>query len=74
MSTAGFYNSFGFWTPHKVTNTLFELDANLKDTYTYPVYGWTWYDSVEEAQVAEGFDIEVVETINIEVYGEPENG
>jgi hypothetical protein len=74
MTTAGFYNSEGTWGPNKVINAMFELTSDLKDTYTYPVYGWTWYNSVEEAQAAEGFGMEIVEEINLEVYGEPENG
>lgn len=67
MSTAGFYNNQGFWTPHKVSHADFELVKDLKDTYTYPVFGWTWYNSVEEAQAAEGFDISIVEAINLEI-------
>ena len=70
MSTAGFYNNQGFWTPHKVSHAEFELVNDLKDTYVYPVHGWTWYNSAEEAQLAEGFDSSVVDTINLEVYGE----
>lgn len=74
MSTAGFYNNQGFWTPHRVTNADFDLINTLKDTYTYPVYGWTWYNSVEEAQAAEGFDISVIDAINAEVSPQVEEG
>ena len=28
------------------------LDIALKDTYTYPVDGWTYYDSFDEAAIA----------------------
>ncbi len=31
------------------------LDIDLKDTYTYPVDGWTYYDSFDEAAV--GFNL-----------------
>jgi len=64
MNTSGFYNSEGMRGPNKVISPTFELTKELKDTYTYPVGGWTWYDTVEEAQAAEGFDMEIVEYIN----------
>ena len=64
MNTSGFYNSEGMRGPNKVISPTFELVKELKDTYTYPVGGWTWYDTVEEAQAAEGFDMEIVEYIN----------
>ena len=28
-----------------------ELNIDLKDTYTYPVYGWYYFDSEEEARI-----------------------
>lgn len=64
MNSSGFYDSEGNWGPHKVTSASYELLSELKDTYTYPIFGWTWYESVEEAQAAEGFDIQIVESIN----------
>ena len=64
MNSAGFYNMEGCWGANKVTAPTFELVKELKDTYTYPYGGWTWYNSVEEAQAAEGFDIEIVTRIN----------
>lgn len=30
------------------------LRRELKDTYTYPVEGWSWYDSEEAARAALG--------------------
>lgn len=73
MNTAGFYDSLGNWGPHFVAGPSFELFAESKDTYTYPVDGWTWYDSVEEAQAAEGFDPQIVQDINETVYGVQED-
>lgn len=72
MSSAGFYNAEGCWGANKVIAPTFELVKELKDTYTYPYGGWTWYESVEEAQVAEGFDMEIVTKINemINMFGE----
>ena len=34
-----------------VTSPSFILVAEDKDTYTYPVQGWHWFDTEEEAQV-----------------------
>ena len=28
----------------------YELKEELKDTYEYPVFGWRWFDSEEEAR------------------------
>lgn len=56
-TTSGFYNVdpdgvtllFGrFYVLHRD----FELHRHLKDTYTYPVYGWSWYESEEQARAA----------------------
>lgn len=55
--TSGFYRVdpdgetllFGrFW----VLNAEYELHRDQKDTYTYPVAGWSWYESEEEARLA----------------------
>ena len=70
MNTSGFYDANGNWAAHFVYNANFELLVELKDTYTYPVGGWTWYDSVEEVQAAEGFEEQVVIDINGFVNGE----
>ena len=46
-STAGFYKQEGeiwIYAPNFVYGPTFELRKELKDTYTYPVEGWTWYD------------------------------
>lgn len=44
----GFYKleEDGSWSyaPNFVYGPDFELLKELKDTYTYPVNGWTWYD------------------------------
>lgn len=32
-----------------VLDAEYELHANQKDEYNYPVYGWYWFDSREEA-------------------------
>jgi hypothetical protein len=37
-----------------VLNADYELYRHLKDTYTYPIDGWSWYESEEEARTALG--------------------
>ena len=36
--------------PNFVLNSDFELRRELKDTYEYPVFGWYWFDSEQEAK------------------------
>lgn len=38
--------------PNFVMGPDFELKAEEKDTYTYPVDGWYWFDTLDEAIVA----------------------
>jgi hypothetical protein len=50
--TSGFYKcesetlSYG---PNFVLNKNFELRVESKDSYTYPIDGWYWFSSVEDA-------------------------
>jgi len=48
IDTSGFYKQAvdGAWmrAPNFVYGFNFELIKENKDTYTYPVDGWTWYD------------------------------
>lgn len=50
--TAGFYKyeseilSYG---PNFVLNLDYELRAESKDEYTYPIDGWYWFNSLEDA-------------------------
>lgn len=41
--------------PNFVVSSLYELRRESKDDYQYPVYGWFWFDSEEEAKAF--FDI-----------------
>jgi hypothetical protein len=36
--------------PNFVESPNFVLVKEEKDTYTYPVEGWYWFDTIEEAQ------------------------
>jgi hypothetical protein len=54
---SGFYAASGngvIHAPNRVCAPTFELHRDLKDTYTYPVGGWTWFDSEAEARIAFG--------------------
>ena len=45
--TAGFYKLEGdnwLYAPNFVYTPNYTLEKELKDTYIYPVDGWSWYD------------------------------
>lgn len=42
--------------PNYVAFATFELHASQKDTYTYPIEGWYWFDT--ELKAKEFFEIE----------------
>lgn len=46
-TTAGFYkleDDNWQYAPNFVDAPSYQLDKELKDTYTYPIDGWSWYD------------------------------
>lgn len=45
------------YAPNAVYGQGFEIFKELKASYAYPVHGWTWYDSGEEAFKALGRDV-----------------
>lgn len=52
MNTSGFYkneNGIILYGPNFVESGSYNLYKEQKDTYTYPVSGWYWFDSIEEA-------------------------
>ena len=54
---SGFYAYGGtgvLHAPNRVCAPDFELHKHLKDTYQYPVGGWTWFDSEADARAAFG--------------------
>ena len=58
MDTSGFYNkTFMLRAGKFVYGPTFTLLRADKDTYTYPVEGWYWFDSAEEAAAA--FDVNI---------------
>ena len=53
QNTSGFYHPYHKLRAGKfVIDPNFELRSELKDTYQYPVGGWTWFDSAQEAASA----------------------
>jgi len=53
MSASGFYkleSSNLIYAPNFVRNAEYDLFRENKDSYTYPVYGWYWFDSELEAK------------------------
>jgi len=51
--SAAFYkldNGVLLWAPNSVLHATYELHANQHQTYTYPVDGWTWFESDAEAR------------------------
>jgi hypothetical protein len=50
--TSGFYKKEddGFLYGKVVLNANYELRSESKDQYTYPVEGWYWFDTEEEAK------------------------
>lgn len=65
MDTSGFYNKdFMLRAGKFVYGPGFELDKDLKDSYSYPVGGWYWFDSVEEASLF--FEVNI-DDINLDI-------
>lgn len=48
---AGFYKleMFLMYAANWVRSASYELYVDQKDTYSYPVDGWYWFDTLEEA-------------------------
>lgn len=46
--------------PNFVLNAAYELKAELWDTYTYPVDGWYWFATVDEAYQFFGLPIPIL--------------
>ncbi len=58
--TSGFYFKDGdtlIFGPNWVTGPGIELHRETKDEQTYPVEGWSWFDSQEEAYAFFGLPV-----------------
>ena len=54
MSTDGFYKLIDgelLYAPNFVAGPGYELVKEEKDNYSYPINGWSWFDSEEDALV-----------------------
>ena len=58
----GFYKLDGdlLYGPNFVLNANYELRKETKDEHTYPIDGWYWFDSEEEARAYFELPIEEV--------------
>jgi hypothetical protein len=58
QNTSGFYkkeDNVLLFGPNGVLGPTYELLKQMKDSYNYPIEGWRWFDSVEQAH--EYYDI-----------------
>ena len=53
MDTSGFYKLDAdlLYGPNFVLNANYELRRETHDQQTYPIDGWSWFDSDEEARL-----------------------
>ena len=53
MDTSGFYkkmpDDYIFYAPNEVSCLAYTIKRTEHETYDYPVDGWYWFDSQEEA-------------------------
>lgn len=53
MNTSGFYKLDGetlLYSPTTVESASYFLNAEIHETYTYPIDGWYWFDSLLQAE------------------------
>lgn len=61
-NTSGFYkNEDGLllFGPNGVSGPLFDLHQANRTEYTYPVAGWSWFDTEEEARTFFGLPAKI---------------
>jgi hypothetical protein len=59
FDTSGFYHPDGEYAPNAVYNTNYTLLKVEKDSYIYPIDGWSWYNDFENASVSESYSDEI---------------
>jgi len=60
MDTSGFYkndNGEVLFGPNYVVSLNYNLFKEQKDEHTYPIDGWYWFDSIEEAYSFFGIEL-----------------
>lgn len=63
--SAGFYTSDLRYAPNAVYGPGFSLLKEDKDTYVYPVQGWTWFNNRDEAVAASNSTPEQLEAARV---------
>ena len=63
MDTSGFYKLDGslLYGPNYVLNANYELRRETRDDHSYPVDGWYWFDTEEEARLFFDLPLELAE-------------
>jgi len=51
MDTGFYKNEEGnlIYAPNFVSSAMYNISIDEKDTYSYPVYGWYYFDTLEDA-------------------------
>ena len=65
MDTSGFYKLDGslLYGPNYVLNANYELRRETRDDHSYPVDGWYWFDTEEEARLFFDLPLELVDDL-----------
>ena len=63
MDTSGFYKLDGslLYGPNYVLNANYELRRETRNDHSYPVDGWYWFDTEEEARLFFDLPLELAE-------------
>lgn len=64
----GFYKADGItllYGPGPIYGPTYTLDPEQKDTYQYPVDGWTWFNTPAEAMTAYGLPIQGINNTEV---------
>ena len=65
MDTSGFYKLDGslLYGPNYVLNANYELRRETRDDHSYPVDGWHWFDTEEEARLFFDLPLELLDDL-----------
>ena len=65
MNTSGFYKLDGslLYGPNYVLNANYELRRETRDDHSYPVDGWYWFDTEEEARLFFDLPLEILDDL-----------
>jgi hypothetical protein len=65
MDTSGFYKLDGslLYGPNYVLNANYELRRETRDDHSYPVDGWYWFDTEEEARLFFDLPLELLDDL-----------